>query len=373
MILWEMDPVLDNPRLFLSQYLQVQPNRLTLTARPDSQEDTHNTHNTHNTQNIYNVFISPASSVLDWIDEDCLDSLGLCENRNPKVVDYLRHHPEQILCFALNANPVCTDFVFEQPEHIDLKWLCKNPHPRAVQYTLEHIERNPNPLYIQQMCSNTNPDIIRFLTNPECLPHLNWVYLSLNECPEVVSLFEQFPERVIWSLLAINKCEQVALFGLRHLNRMAHNMNVWCSNPCTAVVEFLLNHREHIQFVYFSSNSNDKAVDALLSVFYDQVCWETFAQNKNPRAIQYIYDHLHLVKPIRLWYLLLEQGEHGVPFWMQHLEDIRELLHHIAHSSNMMTASWMIPMIYEFRHSLARKKSSWFTWYCLSKNPGIFM
>lgn len=364
MILWEMDPVLDNPRLFLSHYLDIQPNRLILSARTEAEEYT------------YNVFISPASSVWEWIDEDCLDSVGLCENSNPKIVDYLRQHPEHLIWFAVNANPVCTDLLFDHPEHIDIKWLCKNSHPRAVQYTLDHIASFQGIQFIecvQHMCTNSNPDIIRFLSMPQCLPHLNWVFLSLNECPEVVTLFERYPDRVIWSVVGMNRCEQVASFIVRNIHRMTHNMNVLCSNPSTVIVDYLLDHPQQIEFVYFSSNCNDKAVDALLHVFYDDVCWETFAQNKNPRAIQYVYENLHRIKPVRLWYLLLEQGEHGVSYWLQHLDIIRDLFHHITHSSRMMSSSWVIPILYEFRHCLTRKNVSWFSWYCLSKNSGIFI
>lgn len=344
-----------------------------------------------NDDSVRYVFAHPPLPFLPWIAKNGIDYVDWCalsSNSNPKVADFLESHLDKVAWFQLNINPnpSCVDLLFRHPEHIDLKFLAMNPHPRAVEYVIEclssctssHTSSHPSrKQIIQGMSRNTNPTSIDYLYNHVDPDDIEWLGLSSIKSPHIVKFLERYPDRIKWSTLGYNNCTEVVEFLLQNERNIRSTLWNLSSNTNDLAVEYLLQHPQDINFIQFSSNSNDKAVDALLTRYTDQIIWNTFAQNRNPRAIATVYENLHKISEDNKWKALFQQGEHGLPYWLSNLPLLREISHelfrYVLYSSTVLSKPYILDVLYEFRDEWCRQPKGFINWYCLFKNPGIFL
>lgn len=127
---------------------------------------------------------------------------SICMNTNPDIIPFIEQlykngDVSKRQLDRLSSNPNAIRFLMDNKEAIDIRFLCKNPHPDAISYLKE---LSPDKIYWDAVCSNSSPEAMEWVQQyPE---KINWDILSAN--PSAIDILENNPDKVNYRFLSEN-------------------------------------------------------------------------------------------------------------------------------------------------------------------------
>ena len=196
--------------------------------------------------------------------------------------------PDKVGLGPLSANPRAVDWLLEHPENIDYAQLSLNPNPRVKPLLIANwyminwvnLSRNPSEWASKLLC-RCAPDLICWWVmsgNPAAVQHLrkhpelvNLVSLSAN--PASAAVFRDHPQLFPdWRGLSANPCESAVV--LAHPDRIC--VSTFCQNTCPAAVRYIAAHLDRADWAHLSQNP---AACEIVMANLDSVNWDRLSSN----------------------------------------------------------------------------------------------
>ena len=164
-------------------------------------------------------------------------------------------------------------------ETIDPPWAF-SLNPSAVAY----LEAHPEKMIMGNACANPKLSAKLFYHMLQTFPIdlLDYRALSFNPSDAVVDYMINNPQRIDWDMFSGNSNPKAVALLQQHYARI--NWSWLSMNECDAAVRMLEKNQHLIDFDALSSNSNSRAVK-LLSLYPERIHYGRLAGNKNPLAM----------------------------------------------------------------------------------------
>lgn len=188
----------------------------------------------------------------------------------------------QYYYLSANPHPVAVQYLLNHLNKIHWSQFSANPNDDAVSYLLEHLDK----LDIWTAYTNTNPRMIWYLLNEVCPPNHNIHGLALNPADEAVTYLLQNTHHISWEYFPRNTNDMAVQHTISKLPSLREEVfRTFCKNPNKIAVDYILEHADITSyFEYLLYNSND--------LIYDIVCLHP---KFNPRNYNPMFpNNLHL-------------------------------------------------------------------------------
>jgi len=119
------------------------------------------------------------------------------QNPHPKAIDYLIQHPEYIIWDAVSLN-IGARKLFDIFGYSKVDWLVLSGNPCVVDILLEKIDK----IYWPYFNMNPNPKAVEYLKEHPDL--IDWTFISMN--PYAEEIIKQNLDKVNWKTLSKNPC-----------------------------------------------------------------------------------------------------------------------------------------------------------------------
>ena len=193
---------------------------------------------------------APKYKLLDWIDPTKLDIKGLCQNTHPAAMEmieeYLDNNDLDKTCWCyLSSNPSAEYILRRNPDKIN--WNAASENTSILDLLLENIDEI-NWEYFAEYQTNAQ-DFLK--KNIDIVRHIPEFYSN----PSMIDIIENM----------INKPETFDMIDWEALSRN------------TAALPLLERYPDHIDYVGYTSNkaviSNEILMDKMVAEHYDEIDW----------------------------------------------------------------------------------------------------
>jgi hypothetical protein len=203
-----------------------------------------------------------------YYNKDKIDWGMLSKNCNDRIIDLLYQNKDKIRFDTLitNTNNRAISMFNHNFYKINFFNLSSNPCDES----LNILEKYKNKIHWGELCFNTNYRAIQLLKEKR---RIDWGYLCYNTNPDAISLIEENIEKddvyphLSWEGLSMNK----------------------------NAIDILLQNKDKVNPLYFSKNSNDKAL-YILKNNPKIIDYLSLAVNCNEVAINIVDKYLHTNK-----------------------------------------------------------------------------
>jgi len=258
---------------------------------------------------------------------------------NPNAFFYVRYHGLPLSCLSPTmlseqTHDNIVSYLVTHPEYIDSNLFCKNPHPKAVQFILHHIDCYE--LHWEYLSQNTNDDMVMYLLNHPRMIH--WYVFSTNPNDLVVTFLLSRTQYIAWDSFSKNKNKRAISYLLDHPEYITWRH--FCKHNDDRVVQYLLQDTELLERLVYDVSCNTHNDIVRYLVDHRLVGQSSFCKNTNPLAIDYI----------------LTNSSMSFPFHATH-PDLRVFLMMIQHTTDVTLYSNHPHVFYE------TKNSNEYEWY----------
>lgn len=138
--------------------------------------------------------------------------------------------------------------------------------------------------------------------------YIDWANACMNENDKMVDQllyqFELMPWNTgdvewwkKWHRLALNKNDRVVAYFIDNVPHLIHLfLPLFCKNSNERMVRYLWEHfRDNIDWVFFSKNTSDFAMDILFD-HIERIDWESANENPHPRMVEYVLSHPECIR-----------------------------------------------------------------------------
>jgi len=197
---------------------------------------------------------------------DYVDWYFFCSIETDDAVRCIIDHPEQInwYTFSSNKNDLAVDYMIQHAHNIIPSPFSSNSHPKAVTFyittfLLSSIESQ------RQFFTNHSDMAVSYLIHrvSEWTP-THWAMFSTNTNQHALSFLMNHPERIRWDWFSSeHKSDEAIAFIIKNHDKVNWNILSSCSND--VIVDFLLDHPHNIYVPTFIMNTNEKAINYILT------------------------------------------------------------------------------------------------------------
>jgi len=189
-------------------------------------------------------------------------------------------------------NPHANLIEFSRHNTVKPGFFSRHPSNKAVEMMMAY----PELISLEDLICSTNPKIgpllekvLGSLQDPPC----RWnSTLSRSKNPAILSFIEKHPEKIDWSVLSENECEEA--------------------------VRILEKNQDKIDWLYLSFNSF--AID-ILKKNKDKIVWPNLCDNSNPKAIE-IIEQMLIEDPNKIDFDILSTNPNAIHIISQHLDKV---------------------------------------------------
>lgn len=138
--------------------------------------------------------------------------------------------------------------------------------------------------------------------------YIDWANACMNENDKMVDQllhqFELMPWNTgdvewwkKWHRLALNKNDRIVSYFIDNVPHTIHVfLPLFCKNSNERMVWYLWEHfRDNIDWVFFSKNTSDAAMDILFN-HIERIDWESANENPHPRMVEYVLSHPECIR-----------------------------------------------------------------------------
>lgn len=184
-------------------------------------------------------------------------------------------------------------------------WLSENPHDGALNLLL----KTKNKIDWGYFSANSNDRALDLLLEPENKKKICWNMLNTNKNDRAIDLLKKNKDKFAIDYLLRNPNDRIVKQILK--NEPHKYIRVLSSNPNDMIVTELLKkeNRKLIYWPLFTRNSNDKAVDLIMTKstsfnFHSStlpVAYINLSANSNERVINYLINNPKIIDWNLIW------------------------------------------------------------------------
>lgn len=216
--------------------------------------------------------------------------------KNPRAGDLMARYPDRAMWSLASSNPSCWPYLRDHPSLINIRELCSNTDPGAIEFAIAHVTETSDECYLFE-----NPAAIDWISaQPEekCLDHISFLLKNpiAKDILDKFDIYELIPSPFHRTDDICSMCENHSQWAMERVFwYIAYaNWHALSSNPFA--IDILLAHQEKIDWPEFSRNCHPRAVALMLGRsrvtkmpgFSSNSCSEAIAHLRaNPKLIDY--------------------------------------------------------------------------------------